>query len=616
MSPRWLRDYFPRPEAPAGLPLPEPQGGRLWCFWAVLAFAFLVRLVWLDLYRNFIGIDAIRYLWISQHVSRGEWQLLPQLWTSPLLPALTGLLARLTEDHLLAGRIIGILSNTLAVGLAMLLVRRLFPERPTLAWLTGLGLAVNHVWCWIAPFVLTDSLYYLLLFALFVLMALILDQVTWGRAMAFGLAWGLLFLSREIGLYCGLMVFLCLMTAIFFRNRKSKGSVRQNLGRFNIGSLSVLALILLLWGAWYYHGLGIISIGEGSRFYASYTHKFERKGRHPHYENGTMSFFQLRPYELMEFTRFPRPDDERYPPSVTFTLLSQPAATLKIIWDNLIFTFRQTFRATQAGFLTIFLFVPLGLVSRRLSLPESVYWVFGATLGVLGLHFLGPVREDRIIGWFFFWLYLGLAGFTLWLWRFLHARTSGKVTPKLATILVAGLFIFHITHPTYFRRVPRHWSVRLAPQVHALASQKILESSGFGAVIASREPEVVYRSGGYWIGLPYGTPEEMVAWLYLGGANYLLLHDVAPIPEEEIIFWADPQELQEKFPELKVVADFNLTKTSAYGKHGRLLHFEPQPDKFGFYREKFPWAGTHPRTTGAWAPESAKVAPAEKPIEN
>ena len=130
--------------------------------------------------------------------------------------------------------------------------------------------------------------------------------------------------------------------------------------------------------------------------------------------------------------------------------------------------------------------------------------------------------------------------------------------------------------------------------MHILASEKILESSGFGAVIASREPEVVYRSEGYWIGLPYGTPEEIVAWLYLGGANYLLLHDVAPIPEEEMIFWADSQELQEQIPELEVVADFNLTKTSAYGKHGRLLRFEPQPEKFTIIRKHFPGPGLIP----------------------
>ena len=88
---------------------------------------------------------------------------------------------RLTQDHLLAGRVIGILSNTLAVGLAMLLIRRLFPQRPVLAWLTGLGLAVNHVWCSMAPFVLTDNLFYLLLIGLLLLMTLLMEQVTWIR---------------------------------------------------------------------------------------------------------------------------------------------------------------------------------------------------------------------------------------------------------------------------------------------------------------------------------------------------------------------------------------------------------------------------------------------------
>ena len=190
-----------------------------WWFWLVLALAFFCRLIWLDLSQNFIGADAVRYLWISQHVSRGNWQLLPQLYTSPLLPALVGLLARLTHDPLLAGRVICILANTMAVGLAMLLVRRLFPQRPILAWLTGLGLAVNHVWCSMAPFVLTDNLFYLLLIGLLLLMALLLEKVTFRRSLAFGLVWGLLFLSREIGLYCGIVVFLCLSAAIFWTRK-------------------------------------------------------------------------------------------------------------------------------------------------------------------------------------------------------------------------------------------------------------------------------------------------------------------------------------------------------------------------------------------------------------
>ena len=75
-------------------------------------------------------------------------------------------------------------------------------------------------------------------------------------------------------------------------------------------------------------------------------------------------------------------------------------------------------------------------------------------------------------------------------------------------------------------------------------------------------------------------------WLYLGGADYMLLHDVVPIPEEEKIFWADPKELHKHFPELEVVADFNLTETSAYGKHGRLLRFRPQPGKLASLQGK------------------------------
>ena len=137
--------------------------------------------------------------------------------------------------------------------------------------------------------------------------------------------------------------------------------------------------------------------------------------------------------------------------------------------------------------------------------------------------------------------------------------------------------------------------------MHILASEQIINTFGPGAVIASREPEVAYRSRGYWIGLPHGTSAEIVAWLYLGGANYLLLHDLLSIPEEEQIFWADPKELHEHFPELEVVADFNLPQTSGFGKNGRLLRFWPQSEKFALYKEKFPWAGTHPRTSGAWA---------------
>ena len=433
MSPQWCKASLLLKEDNQSQQLQEPWANAgFWPFWVILALALFVRLLWSDLFQNFIGADAIRYLWISQHVSRGEWQLLPQLYTSPLLPALTGLLARVTQDNLLAGRIIGILSNTLAVGLAMLWIRRLFPQRPALAWLTGLGLALNHVWCRTAPFVLTDNLFYFWLIGLLWLMTLLMEQVTWIRAMAFGLVWAFLFLSREIGLYCGAWVFMVLVVALFWQQKTLK-PVRGELLRFNIASLSVLALMLLLWGAWFYHSFGIISLGEGRRFYTVSTQKFDRKSRHPYYENGSMSFFNLRPYELMEFTRFPKPDDERYPPSGAFTLLHQPLLTFQIIGDNFLWSYREFQRVTLVGCMTLFFLIPLGLLTCRLSLPPSVFWTFGASVGMLGLHFLGPVREARLIGWFFPWLYLGLAGFTLWLGQRVQASNWGSAPKKLAT---------------------------------------------------------------------------------------------------------------------------------------------------------------------------------------
>jgi len=590
-------------------PTPGAAGG--WWFWAILGLALICRLFWLEVSRNFIGADAVRYLWISQHVSRGDWLLLPQLYTSPLLPALTGLLARLTQDALLAGRLISLLSNTLAVGLAMLWVHRLFPARPALAALTGLGLAVNHVWCRLAPFVLTDNLFYLWLMALLLLMTQLLDRVTWRRSLTFGLVWSLLFFSREIGLYGGGAVFLVILAALATNRRQVTGRGRA-IGRLAVGSLSVLALLLTFWAAWYYQALGVISIGEGRRFYTSYTQTFDRDRRHPHYENGTLSFFHLRPYEMMEFTRFPAPSDPRYPPAGTAQIWQHAKITLRIFWDNLLWSSKELQRVTLVGWLTLFILVPLGLLSRRLSLPAPVPWTFGASLGILGLHFLGPVREARLIAWFFPWLYLGLAAFTLWLWRRVRASDWSPLLKNLVAVLLGGLFCWHLLWPQYFKEIPRRWALRQAPQVHSWAAAQIGAGFGPGALIASREPEVVWRSQGYWLGLPYGTPEEMLTWLYLGGADFLLLHDVVPIPAEEQIFWQEPQEVARHFPELEVVAEFNVSEPSAYGRRGRLLRFRPRPEKMAALRQQFPWAGTHPRLTGAWAPMKCRPPQVEK----
>ena len=131
-------------------------------YWAggIILLALLMRFFWLYLLQNQIGFDPVRYLWISEHVMRGDYKLLPQLWTTPLMPGTIGLMAQVTGNPLWTGRIIGILGNTLAVAVAILLIRRLFPLQPWFAWLTGVGLAVNHIWCRTAVFMVTENFFY------------------------------------------------------------------------------------------------------------------------------------------------------------------------------------------------------------------------------------------------------------------------------------------------------------------------------------------------------------------------------------------------------------------------------------------------------------------------
>lgn len=101
-------------------------------YWAgaIILLALFMRFFWLILLQNQIGFDSVRFLWISEHVMRGDYKLLPQLFMTPLLPGIIGFIAQFTGNPLDSGRIIGIIGNTLAVGIAMLLIRRLFPQRP------------------------------------------------------------------------------------------------------------------------------------------------------------------------------------------------------------------------------------------------------------------------------------------------------------------------------------------------------------------------------------------------------------------------------------------------------------------------------------------------------
>lgn len=582
------------------IPAPGLDTRSFWLPWglAVLVLALGCRLLWLALFQGEIGGDAIRYLWISDHVRQGRWLLLPQLFSSPLLPLTIGLLSHLTGDAVLAARLIGIAGNTLAVALAMLWVRRLLPQQPLLAWLTGLGLAVNHVWCRLAPFALTENLFYPLLMGLFGLTLLLRERPTWPRGLALGLVWSLLFFSREIGLFSGAAIFFLLLLSLVWQEKSVLAGLRRATPLW-AGAVPLTLVLVSLWVFWFYQAFGIVSLGEGHRFYAEYATIFDRsrENEYPGYKQGEIAFFRLRPYEMMEYTRFPRPGDERYPRASAIQLLSRPMTLAGLIWDNLVWSWRAFQKVTLPGFIMLFMVLPALWLSGRARLPAALVFLFGGSCAVLGLHFLGPVREARLIGWFFPWLYLALAVLWLWLWQRLQQSDQRVWAKQLGAVLLVALLVFHLLYPQYGKEVPRRWAVRLQPHTHTQAADFLLQTVGPGQVLSSREAEAAYRAQAYWIGQPQGSPAELVEWLYLGGADYLLWTDKHPETLEQQIFWAKPDDLQRVHPELELLAEFTSPYNQTYGRRARLFRFHPDPARFQAYKQHYPWAGTHPRET-------------------
>ena len=592
-------------------PWPSSGAGRrsFWLPWglAVLALALACRLLWLAVFQGEIGGDAIRYLWISEHVRQGRWLLVPQLFSSPLLPVSIGLLSHLTGEAVLAARLIGIVGNTLAVALAMAWVRRLLPQQPLLAWLTGAGLAVNHVWCRLAPFALTENLFYPLLMGLLGLALLLRERTTWPRGLAFGLVWSLLYFSREIGLFSGAAIFALLLLSLL---RQAQG-LRVGLRRARpllAGALPLALLLVGLWVFWFYQAFGIISLGEGHRFYAEYCTTFDRsrENEYPGYKQGEIAFFRLRPYEMMEYTRCPRPGEARYPQAGAVQLLSRPATLAGLIWDNLTWSLKAFQKVTLPGFIMLLVILPVGWLRGRVRLPAAALFLFAASSAVLGLHFLGPVREARLIGWFFPWLYLALAVLWLWLWNRLPQVAPAVWLKKIGGVLLAALLAWHLCYPQYFKEVPRRWAVRLEPHIHTQAAAFLLQTAGPGQVLSSREAEMAYRAQAFWIGQPQGSPAELVEWLYLGGADYFLRTDKHPETPAQQIFWAELDVLRRAHPELELLAEFNAPRNQTYGRRARLFRFHPDPARFQAYKQQYPWAGTHPRATWAVGDQGSK----------
>ena len=88
----------------------------------------------------------------------------------------------------------------------------------------------------------------------------------------------------------------------------------------------------------------------------------------------------------MEYTRFPKPGDSRYPPAPGFGIFLHPKRLLNNILGNLGFGLREFQRLSLIGFFTILVLIPLGLLARRLTLDRWVIMVFLTSVAVLGLH--------------------------------------------------------------------------------------------------------------------------------------------------------------------------------------------------------------------------------------
>ena len=568
------------------------ETSHLW-FWAILMLALGLRLFWLLIYQGHYGYDAIRYLWISQHLTFGEWDKVPQLWTQPLLPLSIGMLSFLTGDHIWSARFLGILGNTLAVGSAMLLVRQGFPQRPALAWLTGLGLAFSHVWTQLAPFAVTENLFFPLVMGLLILFVRLFQKPDWPTGLIFGLFWGLAYLTRDNGLFFGLVFFSFLILAELVRPAALKEKILRTL-RLAAPVLGILALILTCWMYWYYITFGIISLGEGRHFILNEL-ALEGQGEHPvTYEQGGIGYLKLRPYEYMEFTRAPLPGDSRYPQGKWQILWGD--GTWPRIKRNLHITFKEIKPIILPGLIGLVLLFRKGYLFNANT--RVMWWALGASLVLLGLHLIGLVKEARHIAWFFPWLFLGSAATFLWTWERLPHWLPQKKRPAWTVLLLGLVGLFLLLYPDYIKEAPHKWRIRHIPHVYQLAGEYLMEHHGPGAVISSRQVEVVYRCQGGAIGVPEGSPADIMEWLYLGKADYLLFINRYPRTEAQQFFWGDPDLIRQQYPELELLTEFH-SENSNYPQHARLFRFHPQAATFEQYRAKYPWAGTPPRPPGA-----------------
>jgi hypothetical protein len=263
---------------------------------------------------------------------------------------------------------------------------------------------------------------------------------------------------------------------------------------------------------------------------------------------------------------------------------------LKRIINNLFFTIKNTFNVTPLGFAALMILLAMN-IPKGLSLQSPATWLAGAGGLLLVLHLQTLVSEARYFGWCFPWVYFGLAWAILTGWEWIRLRSW----PRGRTMLAGGLLLLLTCAPVLHRNLrglPKLWVQSRQTLISVWASQEILQNYGPGAVISSTS-EVAYLSQGRWIGLPRGSFEDVMEWLYLGNADFLLLSSDSPRAEFSNALGADPAALQLQYPELRLMGEYDTEHKGAKLK-ARLFRFQPQPEKLAALQQQYSWAGRRP----------------------
>ena len=207
------------------------------------------------------------------------------------------------------------------------------------------------------------------------------------------------------------------------------------------------------WTGLFYYSFGILSWGEGPRFYGHFSHNCDKSSDNRSYQNGGCGLFEMRPYEFMEsFDSQNQATAAIHQRRVLAWFLTRRKSP-KTSGPTFFLVCCEFQRVSIIGMFAIFVVIPLGLAKGRIVLDKSVILVFLAHCGIVGLHLLGArVVCSRTFASFFLWIYLGLAATSIWLWHFVREHSFLKRFPTFFSGLIVIHVFIYTSFPAIFQR--------------------------------------------------------------------------------------------------------------------------------------------------------------------